>query len=78
MVPRRRASTSVVIHPPPHPLQAAEPQESALGHWPPRLDQEEAATWSIGVQVRIVLVSYGHQQVPTDLHLGGHARGHNL
>ena len=34
----RRASTLVVVHPPPHPLQAAEPQEFALGPWPPRLN----------------------------------------
>ena len=34
----RRASTSVVVHTPPQPMQAAEPQEFALGPWPPRLD----------------------------------------
>ena len=39
MVLGRRASTRVVVHPPTHPVQAAEPQELALGPWPLRLNQ---------------------------------------
>ena len=39
MVPGRPALTRVVVHPPTHPLQAAEPQQFALGPWPLRLNQ---------------------------------------
>ena len=39
--------------------------------------RKQTTTSSIGMQDRIALVSCGHEQVPTDVHLVGHARGHN-